>query len=100
MVQVAQDLQRSEAALYKLDGADFARRMATEKEIEKTEGVPPPNAIFDESSNFLLYPTLLGIKVTWHFLHSVLFCDSAMLQLWLMLNESLLCGAGCESAYK
>lgn len=37
--------------------------MAVDKEIDKTEGVPLPNAIFDESSNFLLYPTLLGIKV-------------------------------------
>jgi len=63
VIQVAQDLQRSDAMLYKLDAVDFARRMAIEKEIEKTEGVPPTNAIFDESSNFLLYPTLLGIKV-------------------------------------
>lgn len=64
LVQVAQDLQRSDAPLYKLDAVDFGRRMAIEREIEKTEDVPPPNAIFDESSNFLLYPTLLGIKVT------------------------------------
>jgi hypothetical protein len=37
--------------------------MAVEKEIEKTEGVPSPNAVFDESGNFLVYTTLLGIKV-------------------------------------
>lgn len=37
--------------------------MAVEKEIEKTENVPQPNAVFDESSNFLIYATLLGIKV-------------------------------------
>ena len=24
---------------------------------------PPPNAIFDESGNFIIYPCLLGIKV-------------------------------------
>ena len=65
MVQVAQDLQRSDTPLYGLDAIDFGRRMAVEREIEKTEGVPLPNAIFDESSNFLLYPTLLGIKVTY-----------------------------------
>lgn len=62
-LEVAQDLQRSDAPLYRLDAIDFGRRMAVDREIEKTEGVPPPNAIFDESSNFLLYPTLLGIKV-------------------------------------
>lgn len=67
-MQVAQDLQRSDAPLYRLDAIDFGRRMAVEKEIEKTEDVPLPNATFDESSNFLLYPTLLGIKVVILFL--------------------------------
>ncbi|XP_044506984.1 peptidyl-prolyl cis-trans isomerase CYP71 [Mangifera indica] len=62
-LEVAQDLQRSDAPLYRLDAIDFGRRMAVEKEIEKTESAPPPNAIFDESSNFLIYATLLGIKV-------------------------------------
>lgn len=37
--------------------------MAVEREIEKTENVPEPNAVFDESGNFLLYATLLGVKV-------------------------------------
>jgi peptidylprolyl isomerase domain and WD repeat-containing protein 1 len=62
-LQVAQDLQRSDTPLYRLDAIDFGRRMAVEKEIEKTEGVPSPNAVFDESGNFLVYTTLLGIKV-------------------------------------
>ena len=26
---------------------------------------PKPNAVFDDSGNFLLYPSLLGIKVRW-----------------------------------
>lgn len=60
---MAQDLQRSDAPLYRLDAIDFGRRMAVEKEIEKTESAPQPNAVFDESSNFLIYATLLGIKV-------------------------------------
>jgi len=38
--------------------------MAVEKEIEKTESAPQPNAVFDDSSNFLIYATLLGIKVS------------------------------------
>ncbi|PKA66866.1 Peptidyl-prolyl cis-trans isomerase CYP20-2, chloroplastic [Apostasia shenzhenica] len=62
-LEVAQDLQRSDAPLYRLDAIDFGRRMAVEKEIEKTESAPQPNAVFDESSNFLLYATLLGIKI-------------------------------------
>ncbi|KAK9734540.1 hypothetical protein RND81_04G146600 [Saponaria officinalis] len=62
-LEVAQDLQRSDAPMYRLDAIDFGRRMAVEKQIEQTEGVPQPNAVFDESSNFLIYSTLLGIKV-------------------------------------
>ncbi|GJN15465.1 hypothetical protein PR202_gb02383 [Eleusine coracana subsp. coracana] len=62
-LEVAQDLQRSDVPLYHLDAIDFGRRMAVEKEIEKTENVPQPNAVFDESCNFLFYATLLGIKI-------------------------------------
>ncbi|KAK3041246.1 hypothetical protein RJ639_001529 [Escallonia herrerae] len=62
-LEVAQDLQRSDAPLYRLEAIDFGRRMAVEKEFEKAEGAPQPNALFDESSNFLIYATLLGIKV-------------------------------------
>jgi len=61
---VAQDLQRSDAPMYRLEAIDFGRRMAVEKEIEKTENAPQPNAVFDESCNFLIYATLLGIKVS------------------------------------
>lgn len=62
-LEVAQDLQRSDSPLYRLEAIDFGRRMAVEKEFEKTESAPQPNALFDESSNFLIYATLLGIKV-------------------------------------
>ncbi|RXH83481.1 hypothetical protein DVH24_005734 [Malus domestica] len=62
-IEVAQDLQRSDVPLYQLEAIDFGRRMAVEREIEKTESAPQPNAVFDESSNFLIYATLLGIKV-------------------------------------
>nr|KAJ0212943.1 hypothetical protein LSAT_V11C400196280 [Lactuca sativa] len=59
----AQDLQRSDVPLYRLEAIDFGRRMAVEREIEKTENVPQPNALFDEISNFIIYPTLFGIKI-------------------------------------
>ncbi|KAL2899500.1 Peptidyl-prolyl cis-trans isomerase CYP71 [Bienertia sinuspersici] len=62
-LEVAQDLQRSDAPMYRLEAIDFGRRMAVEKQIEQTETAPQPNAVFDESSNFLIYATLLGIKV-------------------------------------
>ncbi|KAH9606444.1 hypothetical protein KSS87_002842 [Heliosperma pusillum] len=62
-LEVAQDLQRSDVPMYRLETIDFGRRMAVEKQIEQTETAPQPNAVFDESSNFLIYSTLLGIKV-------------------------------------
>ncbi|KAL9687117.1 hypothetical protein QQ045_031513 [Rhodiola kirilowii] len=62
-LEVAQDVQRSDTPLYRLEAIDFGRRMAVEREIEKTDNVPQPNAVFDESSNFLIYATLLGIKI-------------------------------------
>ncbi|XVE79289.1 hypothetical protein DITRI_Ditri14bG0045900 [Diplodiscus trichospermus] len=62
-LEVAQDLQRSDAPMYGLEAIDFGRRMAVEKEIEKTETASQPNAVFDEISNFLIYATLLGIKM-------------------------------------
>ncbi|CAO2840156.1 unnamed protein product [Amaranthus hypochondriacus] len=62
-LEVAQDLQRSDVPMYHLETIDFGRRMAVEKQIEQTEDAPQPNAVFDESSNFLIYATLLGIKV-------------------------------------
>ncbi|KAI3995095.1 hypothetical protein MKX01_031897 [Papaver californicum] len=62
-LEAAQELQRADVPLYRLEAIDFGRRIAVEKEIEKTENVPQPNAIFDESSNFIIYATLLGIKI-------------------------------------
>lgn len=62
-LQAANDLQRSESELYRLDPIDYGRRVAIEKELMADPEAPKPNAIFDESGNFLLYPTILGIKV-------------------------------------
>lgn len=59
----ANDLQRSESELYRLDPIDYGRRVAIEKELAGDPEAPKPNAIFDDSGHFLLYSTLLGIKV-------------------------------------
>lgn len=40
-----------------------------EKEMAADPEAPKPNAIFDESGKFIIYPCLLGIKV--HFVSSV-----------------------------
>lgn len=37
--------------------------MATEKDMINAEGLPQYNAIFDASGHFVIYPTILGIKI-------------------------------------
>lgn len=54
---------RSGGELFALEDIDFGRRMAVEREIARAEGLAPPNAVFDDSGHFLLYPSLLGVKV-------------------------------------
>ncbi|RLN81129.1 hypothetical protein BBJ28_00016101 [Nothophytophthora sp. Chile5] len=44
-----------------LDAIDFGRRAAVERELASSDAVA--NCVFDESGHFILYPTLLGIKV-------------------------------------
>ena len=47
-----------------LEDIDFGRRLAIERELTKSlEKHAWPNAIFDESGNFLIYASHLGIKV-------------------------------------
>lgn len=63
-----QQMQQAGTAVYKVEDMEFGRRLAMERELE----IPGPdgrvpgrwsNAIWDESGAFILYPSLLGIKV-------------------------------------
>ncbi|KAG8966130.1 hypothetical protein FRC03_012455 [Tulasnella sp. 419] len=59
-----QDMQQAGTAVYKVDEMEFGRRLAVERELEKDERAwRTMNAVWDESGNFIIYPTLLGIKV-------------------------------------
>ncbi|EFA85921.1 WD40 repeat-containing protein [Heterostelium album PN500] len=75
---VLNQIQKEEDSPYHIDPNDFGRRMAVERDIENnfdqsihpdnlvkpTTSIPPPsNIIFDESDSFLMYPTLIGIKI-------------------------------------
>ena len=60
-------MQQAGTAVYQLDDMDFGRRLAVERELERSESGPggalrTASAVFDESGNFLMYPTMLGIK--------------------------------------
>lgn len=54
---------------YQLENIDFGRRMAVEREVERDPAAPSPNCVFDQSGNFIVYPTHLGIKVRSRDLH-------------------------------
>jgi peptidylprolyl isomerase domain and WD repeat-containing protein 1 len=66
-------LQQSQSE-FTVEPIDFGRRMADEKELEKLLDLvyenphhkliqPVSNVLFDDSGNYLIYPTLLGIKI-------------------------------------
>ncbi|ELR20633.1 CYP, putative, partial [Acanthamoeba castellanii str. Neff] len=58
------DAQRDGSSPYRLDPIDFGRRVAVEKSLDVAKDkAPPSNVIFDDSGNFVLYPTMAGIKV-------------------------------------
>lgn len=46
-----------------LPNMEFGRRMATEKELEKSEVFRNVNITFDYSGHFVMYSTMLGVKV-------------------------------------
>ncbi|KAI0823930.1 peptidyl-prolyl cis-trans isomerase [Trametes gibbosa] len=63
-----QEMQQAGTAIYKVEDMEFGRRLAVERELELPgpDGKIPGmwiNAVWDESGSFVIYPTLLGIKV-------------------------------------
>lgn len=55
-----EEAQRAEPIM---NNMDFARRMAIERELDKLQITSLENVIFDESGHFILFPTMLGVKV-------------------------------------
>ncbi|XP_067632831.1 peptidylprolyl isomerase domain and WD repeat-containing protein 1 [Eurosta solidaginis] len=46
-----------------LPNMEFGRRMAVERDLDKSEYNTCNNILFDASGHFIMYPTMLGIKV-------------------------------------
>ncbi|XP_014103571.1 peptidylprolyl isomerase domain and WD repeat-containing protein 1 [Bactrocera oleae] len=46
-----------------LPNMEFGRRMAVERDLDKSEFSTNNNILFDVSGHFIMYPTMLGIKV-------------------------------------
>ena len=63
-----QEAQRDPDFPYRLDDIDFGRKMAVDRELYKNlNEVTAPNCVFDESSNFIIYPTPIGLKCSFFF---------------------------------
>jgi peptidylprolyl isomerase domain and WD repeat-containing protein 1 len=62
-VNTITEMQQAGTALVKLEDVEFGRRMGIESELEGPSIRSKINVIFDESSNFIIYGSLLGTKV-------------------------------------
>ncbi|KAJ1554925.1 hypothetical protein HK405_003717, partial [Cladochytrium tenue] len=64
-LSVVSEMQQAGTAIFTLDDMEFGRRLALERDIERVKGgqAATVNAVFDESGHFVIYPTLLGIKI-------------------------------------
>lgn len=56
-------LQKVESSPYHLDNIDFGRRFAVERAYDADSHTPAPSVLFDESGRFIIYATLVGIKI-------------------------------------
>ncbi|KAJ2595281.1 Peptidyl-prolyl cis-trans isomerase cyp15 [Coemansia sp. RSA 1721] len=55
--------QNDETSRFGIDDMEFGRRLAVENELVKAPAGRDANAVFDESSGFLIFTSLFGIKV-------------------------------------
>lgn len=62
-ISMYQEAQKEEDSIYKTELIDFGRRVAMEKEVNRNSLLTPSNAVFDESGKFLVYASLMGVKV-------------------------------------
>ncbi|KAG1134542.1 hypothetical protein G6F42_000434 [Rhizopus arrhizus] len=62
-LQAVSEMQQAGTTIHHLDDMEFGRRLAVEKELEKSNQARFVNAVFDNSGNFIIYGSLLGIKI-------------------------------------
>jgi peptidylprolyl isomerase domain and WD repeat-containing protein 1 len=62
-LKVAEEMQQAGSAVAKLEDAEFGRRLGQEREIESLPIRDKVDVIFDESGHFILYGSIVGIKV-------------------------------------
>ncbi|KAK5003876.1 hypothetical protein LTR28_009636, partial [Elasticomyces elasticus] len=57
------EMQQAGTAIEKLGEVEFGRRLGVERELEHPAVMPRINVVFDETSHFILYGSILGTKV-------------------------------------
>ncbi|POS69332.1 peptidyl-prolyl cis-trans isomerase cyp15 [Diaporthe helianthi] len=62
-LQVIEEMQQAGTALQKLDAVEFGRRLAIEREVDAPGYRKKATAVFDESGHFIIYGSIVGIKV-------------------------------------
>ena len=62
-LQAIEEMQQAGSASQKIDHVEFGRRLAQEKDVESQMLRTKSNVIFDESGNFVMYGSMVGIKV-------------------------------------
>lgn len=58
-----QRFQELQHQTQQLPNMEFGRRMATERDLEKSESMQLANVVFDGSGHFVVYATMLGVKL-------------------------------------
>lgn len=87
-LQAIQEMQQAGTAVHRPDDMEFGRRLALDREIQSDEAAcRSMNAVWDESGNFILYATLLGIKGQYHMGHVVMVETDILLVVNITTNK-------------
>lgn len=62
-IETITTMHQAGTSLFKLDDAEFGRRMAVERDLDNAAVRSRINLTFDESGHFILYGSIYGIKV-------------------------------------
>ncbi|KAF2033834.1 peptidyl-prolyl cis-trans isomeras-like protein [Setomelanomma holmii] len=62
-IETMTTMQQAGTAVQHLEDMEFGRRMGIERELDQPSIRPRLNVIFDETSNFVLYGSMYGVKV-------------------------------------
>jgi len=62
-IETITEMQQAGTSLQQLDDVEFGRRIGVERELDNASIRARMNVIFDETSNFILYGSMYGVKV-------------------------------------